>query len=241
VALLINSLTYSAADIFSGGFQDHAIGPVLGISMLTGGGGANVWSHEDLIGKIGPRPGIPLANLPGDVSMSLAIRRSSRVGANVGQPIEDEGVQVDVFYHAPGMEDVIAGNPGLLRRACEELSHKPVYRVDAGTPLVLPDGGLQVEVQTTNEIQTTKIDAVKFLVDGKLALTATPDGSGKQSFKIPALAGVSSPSRLRVEGYAGDPPQLVRARTMRLQQPVAVDDFDPATQSITGVVDDGNI
>lgn len=235
VALLINSLTYSAADIFSGGFQDHAIGPVLGISMLTGGGGANVWSHEDLIGKIGPRPGIPLANLPGDVSMSLAIRRSARVGANAGQPIEDEGVKVDVFYHAPSIEDVIAGNPGLVRRACEELTQKPVYRVDAGTPLVLPDGGLEVEVRTT------KIDAVKFLVNGKLALTATPDGSGQQIFKIPALAGASIPSVLRVEGYAGDPIQLVRARTIRLQQPVALDDFDPATQSVTGVADDGNI
>ncbi len=235
VALLINSLTYSAADIFSGAFQDHAIGPVLGISMLTGGGGANVWSHEDLIGKIGARPGIPLANLPGDVSMSLAIRRSARVGTNAGQPIEDEGVKVDVFYHAPSIEDVIAGNPGLLRRACEELSQKPVYRVDAGTPLVLPDGGLEVEVRTTN------IDAVKFLVNGKLALMGTPDGSGQQIFKIPALAGVSSPSMLRVEGYAGAPLQLARARTSRIEQPVPLDDFDPATQSITGVADDGNI
>lgn len=56
VALLINSLTYSAADIFAAGFQDHGVGIVIGTSMVTGGGGGNVWTHHDLLNKIGPRP-----------------------------------------------------------------------------------------------------------------------------------------------------------------------------------------
>ena len=237
VVLLINSLTYSAADIFAAGFQDHAAGVILGTSLTTGGGGANVWSHQDLMNKIGPRPGIPLATLPGDASMSLAIRRCSRVRSCEGQPLEDQGVNVDLFYLPDSVEDLVAGNPGLLRRACQELRHQSAFRVDAGPPALLPDGALTVEVGTTN------IASLKFFLNGHLALTVAPDGGAAQTFSVPSTSGVSTPSVLRIEGYAPDPLQdgalqLVRARTIRLQKPVVPDDFDPATQSITGTAND---
>ncbi|MGA4843986.1 S41 family peptidase [Streptomyces sp. G45] len=44
--LIVDALSYSAADVFAAGFQDNGLGPVLGTAPRTGAGGANVWTHE---------------------------------------------------------------------------------------------------------------------------------------------------------------------------------------------------
>ena len=44
-----DALCYSTTDLFAAGFMDHAIGPVLGVDDNTGAGGANVFSHADII------------------------------------------------------------------------------------------------------------------------------------------------------------------------------------------------
>ena len=204
VALLMNSLTYSAADIFAAGFQDHWIGPLLGTSLLTGGGGADVWSHEQLLDKIGLL-GMGLKPLPSDpnhpnqgVTMGLAIRRCSRVGRFNEQPVEDRGVRADVYYRPSNVEDLIFGNRGILGRACAELRRRHEFRVAAGVPAALPNGDTSVDVQTNN------IDTLKFYLNDKLALTAPAGGGAKQNFTVPAV-GSSSPSSLRIEGYASGP------------------------------------
>ena len=233
VALLINSLTYSAADIFAAGFQDHSIGVMIGTSMVTGGGGANVWSHADLLNKLGPTPGVALAELPGDASMSLAIRRCSRVGGSKGQAVEDQGVKVDVVYWTEDVGDLIAGNAGILRRACKELAHNGVFRVDADSATQNNDGSITVAVTTTN------IKTLKFYINGQLSLTANSKNA-IQTFTVPA--GSSTPSFLRIEGYAHNPQRhglttLMRSRVILLRKPVAAESFDPATDSITGTVE----
>src|SRR3954447_26436204 len=86
VTLLTDAFTYSAADIFAAGFQDHLIGFMLGADQFTGGGGANVWNHGDLVKKLGPDLGIPLEPLPEGVGMRLAFRRCSRKGFSKGEP-----------------------------------------------------------------------------------------------------------------------------------------------------------
>jgi C-terminal processing protease CtpA/Prc len=48
VVLVTDAQCYSACDIFAAGFQDHQIEPVLGVEANTGGGGANVVTHEEL-------------------------------------------------------------------------------------------------------------------------------------------------------------------------------------------------
>ena len=48
VVLVTDAQCYSACDIFAAGFQDHQIGPVLGVAANTGAGGANVVTHEEL-------------------------------------------------------------------------------------------------------------------------------------------------------------------------------------------------
>jgi hypothetical protein len=224
VALLIDSLTYSAADIFSAGFQDHHIGPIVGEALVTGGGGANVWSHQDLIDKLGPQPSMGLLALPGDAGMSLAIRRCTRVGPSAGKPVEDLGVRADVPCLIESAEDLVADNPAILRVACELFRGKPAARLDPGLAEVLPGGSVTVQLQTTG------IASLKFYLNGKPALDAQAGGS---TFIVPALAGVQ-PQYLRIEGYAPHN-ALLRSKTIHLQQPPAPAlDFDPVMDSLTG-------
>ena len=212
VALLIDSLTYSAADIFAAGFQDSLNRPgFLGTSLLTGGGGANVWSHQDLVNKLGPKPGVPIAALPGDASMSLAIRRCSRVGPFKGQPVEDKGVQVDSYYLTDGVDDLVADNPGILRLAGQQFRGRAECRVDAGAAVVNPDGSVTLKVQTKG------VGSLKFFLNGHLAREAAV---GAESYTVPPVAGIVA-RVLRVEGYSSHH-VLLRARTIHMEQPVAL-------------------
>ena len=230
VALLVDGLTYSAADLFAAGFQDHKIGRVFGTDATTGGGGANVWTHDDLLNKLGPEPGLALAPLPGNAGMTLAIRRSSRVECFLGQPVEDFGVAVDDQYAPSSVEDVVNGFPSLIRRACEVLGSLPAYRIEVSRTALLPDGSVTVELTTAN------IHSLQFFLDGHAVLTA-PAGT---SFTVPAAPGISSPSRLRIKGYcavasaigANTPPAAVRAIALA-PPPALVAPIDFVTQSPT--------
>ena len=101
VVLVTDARCYSATDIFAAGFQDHEIGPVLGVDDNTGAGGANVWTHGLLKAlrrpaAATPRP--PYAPLPRQADMRVAIRRTLRVGALAGTPVEDLGVAADARH-----------------------------------------------------------------------------------------------------------------------------------------------
>ena len=115
VVLLVDAFTYSAGDIFAGGFQDHGIGPVLGITETTGGGGAAKWNYAEFAPSF-----TEFAPLPGGVTMSMAILRSSRVRAFAGQFIEDIGVQADMV-HRPTHDDVLFESRDLMAQARELL------------------------------------------------------------------------------------------------------------------------
>ena len=56
VVLVTDAQCYSACDIFAAGFQDHEIGPVLGVDANTGAGGANVVTHERPAYRVDRRP-----------------------------------------------------------------------------------------------------------------------------------------------------------------------------------------
>ena len=116
VVLLVDAFTYSAGDIFAGGFQDHAIGPLLGISKTTGGGGATKWNYPEFSAALIKASGVPLETLPPGVTISMAVLRSSRVHAFEGQFIEDVGVHADEV-HAPTRDDVLFNNRDLMLSA----------------------------------------------------------------------------------------------------------------------------
>jgi C-terminal processing protease CtpA/Prc len=48
VLAVVDANTYSSGDLFTAGFVDNRIGPVVCIGQATGAGGANVWDSDDL-------------------------------------------------------------------------------------------------------------------------------------------------------------------------------------------------
>jgi hypothetical protein len=110
--LIIDALCYSTTDIFSAGFKDNNIGKVLGTHRQTGAGGANVWGY-DLARQVLPNR---LKPLPKGMSLRVALRRTTRVGAMAGVPVEDLGVEPDEI-HLMTRLDILDGNADLIAKA----------------------------------------------------------------------------------------------------------------------------
>nr|BFE78411.1 hypothetical protein GCM10020093_010120 [Planobispora longispora] len=133
VVLITDARCYSATDIFAAGFQDHRIGPVLGVDGNTGAGGANVWTHELLkllLELPAPAADSPYRPLPGQAGMRVSIRRTLRVHDLAGTPVEDLGVVPD-HQHRMTRDDLLHDNRDLLERAGRLLAGMPVRRLDA--------------------------------------------------------------------------------------------------------------
>jgi hypothetical protein len=120
VILITDARCYSTTDIFAAGFQDNEIGPILGVDNNTGAGGANVFTH-DLVQAVLAGPDSPIEALPNGANMRVAIRRTTRVGANAGLPLEDLGVLPDEI-HQLTRNDLMNGNPDLINEAARILS-----------------------------------------------------------------------------------------------------------------------
>ena len=204
VVLVTDARCYSATDIFSAGFQDHEIGPVLGVDDSTGAGGANVWTHGLLkaLRDLPPDPGTPYAALPRQADMRVAIRRTLRVGRLAGTPVEDLGVRSDV-RHDMTRRDVLENNVDLLDAAGALLTHLPVRRLRL-TPSRAGDGTL------TLQLATGGLDRVDVYVDGR------PRGSSDVADGETTLtvADVAATASVQVQGFASG--GLVAARTQLL-------------------------
>jgi hypothetical protein len=166
VVLVTDALCYSATDMFAAGFRDHEIGTILGIADNTGAGGANVWTHELLrVLMDAPHPGEPafprnpVRSLPRGAGMRVSVRRTTRVEALEGTPLEDLGVEPDVRYHMT-REDVLSGNRDLFERAGGLLKELPIHRV-AFEVEMMAEGDLKLTVHASN------VDRVDVYVDGR--------------------------------------------------------------------------
>jgi hypothetical protein len=193
VTLVTDAMSYSATDLFAAGFQDHGIGPIIGVDESTGGGGANRWLHDELREKLEKSaPGLHLKPLPRGAQMGFAARRSSRVGPREGAVIEDEGVLPDIVYKTT-RDDVMAGDHDLLRFACKQLSAIPtgqvrIMKADAAADAV------------SVAIESKGLSRIEFLLDGRLQCAFAPDGA--QPFRVPTAGLNGAPSVVRVDGYA---------------------------------------
>jgi len=98
VALITDALCYSAADIFTAGFQDHRIGPVIGVDGSTGGGGANSWDYNSFVAGKTTGEGWTFPDLQDGANMKFSIRHSLRTGRFQGKILEDFGVKPDYRY-----------------------------------------------------------------------------------------------------------------------------------------------
>ena len=149
VVLITDARCYSATDIFAAGFQDHNIGPILGVDDNTGAGGANVWTHELLDALLRfPEPidpESPYAALPQGADMRVSIRRTLRVGDRAGTPVEDLGVQPDQRYRMT-KNDLLNSNADLIEHAAGLLAALPVRQLSITTHRC--GSTLEIEAQT---------------------------------------------------------------------------------------------
>lgn len=120
VVVMVDALTYSSAEMFAAGFQDHHIGLVLGTARRTGGGGASPWHQAMLYKLTGKAVFRPLPDAP---TLRVAVRRCRRVHARSGQPVEGVGVVPDLF-HLPTRGDLFDEDVDLLERAGSILAEK---------------------------------------------------------------------------------------------------------------------
>ncbi|MFN8196112.1 MAG: S41 family peptidase [Nocardioidaceae bacterium] len=185
VVLVTDAQCYSACDIFAAGFQDHEIGPVLGVEGNTGAGGANVVTHEDLRTEW---TGSALKQLPKGTQMRVALRRCLRVGTRMGQPVEDLGVVPDSL-HELTKRDLLEENADLMAAAGALLAARQsrTLRFTAAAA-----GAAKRKLTVT----TASVASIDVYVKGRpVATTATSDGTTQLT--VPAGAG----DLVRVEGF----------------------------------------
>ncbi|MEM9133157.1 MAG: S41 family peptidase [Actinomycetota bacterium] len=196
VVLITDAFCYSACDMFAAGFQDHEIGTIIGVDANTGAGGANVLTHAQL--RTDWTDG-PLESLPRQAQMRVALRRTLRVGANAGLPVEDLGVTPDELY-TMSRDDLLSGNVDLLNRAGEVLAAGTPRQLDV-TNLVSTDRDVTFDLATA---EITNVDV--YLRDRPVDTVDTPDGTRSVTVRKPSDA----EAPIRLEGFRfGD---LVAAR-----------------------------
>lgn len=192
VILIVDGNCYSATDMFAAGFQDHQVGPVLGMSNATGAGGANVWEHR-LLHQVLPTDW-GLKPLPGQAGMRVAIRQCLRVGRKAGSLLEDYGVVPD-FVHMPTRADLMEGDRDLLTRAVDVLKAEPVRSIRVAMDGTSGDGKRQLRIDTRN------IKRLDFFVDGRPQASRDLEVNAAGQATLNGAA-VRVGARLRLVGYA---------------------------------------
>ncbi|MGY1694729.1 S41 family peptidase [Geodermatophilus sp. SYSU D00814] len=201
VVLVTDARCYSATDIFAAGFQDHAVGKVLGVDDNTGAGGANVWTHgllARLLREPVPDPDTPYVALPHGADMRVSMRRTLRVGALAGTPVEDLGITPDE-RHEMTRRDVLEGNLDLLEHAGRVLAGMPRRRLDVSASL---SGGT-----LTLEVDVVGADRLDVHVDDRPRASADA-ADGHRTIRVDGVPGARV---VRVEAFAAG--ALVAART----------------------------
>jgi hypothetical protein len=118
---VVDANTYSAGDLFTAGWVDHAIGPLVTVGQATGAGGANVWTSAQVRDALTGTDG-SFEPLPAGVGFTLAIRRAIRSAAGDGIPIEDLGIS-GVPYDMT-RRDLLDGNKDLIRFCISALDNQ---------------------------------------------------------------------------------------------------------------------
>ena len=190
VVLITDAKCYSTTDIFAAGFQDHEIGPILGVDGNTGAGGANVWTLP-LLRRLAGNDG-PYKSLPADANMRVAIRRTLRVGMRAGTLVEDLGVQPDELYEMT-RDDLLNGNKDLIEAAAKLLSDRPVRALN-GEISQTGSGDIELSLETKG---LARVDVYA----GNRPIGAVDVQDGSTSVVIETLGGASF---VLLEGFDDD-------------------------------------
>lgn len=120
VVVIVDALTYSSAEMFAAGFQDHAIGRVIGTARRTGGGGASPWHQSTIFNLSKNELFRPLPDAP---TFRVAVRRCRRARSQSVRPLECIGVVPDLL-HLPVYHDLLNNDAELLEKAGAMLAEK---------------------------------------------------------------------------------------------------------------------
>jgi len=200
VVLITDALSYSTTDIFAAGFQDNAVGLVLGTSGNTGAGGANVWWYEDCVRAVGERPKSPFKPLPKGADMMVAVRRSIRVGPNTGRPLEELGITPD-RRHFMTRHDILGNNSDLIAKAVDIIEEKPAFLLSVKPMFrgVVVNASSRVHSSDASE-QISRLD---LYVDGRPLTSIDARWRDLQSKRIPIHKSHKGPAQLLVEARDG--------------------------------------
>jgi hypothetical protein len=196
VVAITDALCYSTTDMFAAGFQDHAVGLILGTDSNTGAGGANVWEHHYFPSDIWP--GSVYQALPKGAGMRVAIRRSLRVGPQAGAPLEDLGV-VPNERHFLTRNDLLSDNVDLINKAGAMLATLPVrsltVNVESASPteakiLAKAEGITRLDFYLDNRpIQSSDIR------DGQVTCVVTKPGAAEALLELQGFDGTEFVAR----------------------------------------------
>ncbi len=191
--LLIDALSYSAADIFAAGYQDHRIGRVIGVDPGSGGGGGNVWYHRDVVRFLPSSVDLPLTELPGEVGMSVAMRRACRRGPV--QELEDVGVRPDFVYKPESAAEAVDGFEKLVNLACSFAFDRREFRI------AVKARGFRNAEQSFLVLETLNVDRVDVYDVFGRQIASVPARNGKET----TIEITESPARtfdqLTIEGF----------------------------------------
>ena len=191
VVLLTDALCYSATDLLAAGFQDHEIGPIIGVDANTGAGGANVVEYGRHLTKLLDKTKYALKALPGGSDMRVSLRRNVRIGKRAGTPVEDLGIVPDIFYNMT-RRDHLKRNVDLYKKASNILASKTVRQFEA--VLSHQAGHLTIKLSTLG------ISRIDIYVDDKPILSKdVRDGTSKLTIEPP----VSKAKLVKILGFEG--------------------------------------
>ena len=194
VVLVVDALCYSATDMFAAGFQDHGIGPILGVDDNTGAGGANVWSHGLLRQLMdGTESADRFQRLPHGADMRVAIRRTVRVGAYAGVVVEDLGIEPDRL-HRMTHDDLIHGNRDLIEAAAALLVEQPYRSIKVSFE---PRRGRPREVK----VITRGVDRLDVSLNGRPHRSVDTSGRSTTISLRGALPRAGQTAELSVDAY----------------------------------------
>ncbi len=181
---VVDANTYSSGDLFSAGFADNNIGPVICIGEASGAGGANVWTSNDLRDALSETD-FALDALPDGVAYSVAIRRATRSGLSDGLPIEDIGVQG--IPYAMTRDDLLHDNRDLLAFCASQFKGTEVTHLEA------------TRSASTLTVVTRGLDLLEVYADSSPVSAAMPISDGRHRIDVPTQATVDVIGRVRGE------------------------------------------
>lgn len=185
VVLIVDALSYSAADVFAAGFEDHGLGKIIGTDPQTGGGGGNVWELEGIrrFDRSIPRP------VEHRASFDIALRRTRRVGRSAGSVLEDRGVLAGRPVPLSA-SDVLGDNPGLIEAAIRRFGDDPEMQA-RHLRCRATRGGRRFRLFAEG------LERVDLYVDGRPVASVTdPDG---KTLEVPPW--ISEITSARLEGF----------------------------------------